>query len=1049
MSEAAGTTEVPKFGGGRGGRGFGRCVSVRRYTLADGLAGMQVEDVCQDRRGLLWIATADGGISRFDGVRFDNFGTADGLPHPTVMTIAEDGDGRLWFGTLGGGLACFEDGSFRAYSTEHGLPSNEILGLQPREDGSLRVLTGAGVGWFAEGRCRRSATAIDGRPIGRVYDMADDPGGTTWLATQHRGVITLDGRSLDLGDGGGAVPCWAWKFARDCSGRLWIAFHASSGASIGCYDPSEDRLELIDLPSVLPGSEVSPYGARHVRVDDRGWVWVGRRRDLVVYDGAAWHSCAERVLRSEAPQVRLTCGDREGNLWVSLWNGGLVLCDPLSREVFTEADGLPDRLVRWLEEDGDRLWIRTDGGVACLEDGSIRRMEDGGDVPVAGRGGPLRIGREGRAFRTTRTDLPREPDSEDACGVIPGLLQHRDGTLWLFAPDGNTGRIEGDRAPALEQAFRARPYIVLPAGEGGFWIGVEAEAPALYRMDRDHRLRALEGPGLDSIAYVSALCEQGSTLWVGTNIGLFAVDSLQGVRRFTREGDGLPTNNILSLAVDGRDRLWIGLAGGGVLRYDGRSFCGLRLGPSAEENTVKAILCDRRGRLWFGTAGGLILYRPRPTPPGLVIRRVAEGCLLEVPEGLSWPEGASEHVLHFQGLQFRTVAGPMSYSHRLVGHGPAQPWSEFAPDDRVEYHGLPAGEYRFEVRARNQDDLVSETARLEVKVVPGGGGARPPAPERGSAPVPSGGPPGPALSRVLSRLGRAARTGMTLLLAGETGTGKSLLAGEVHARSPRREQPLVRVSCGALPRDLVESELFGREQGVAGAPARQTGCFERAHGGTLHLDGIGDLPPEAQRALLTVLEDGRLRRVGGSEPIQVDVRVIAETNRDLGKAVREGIFRQDLYYRLNEFPVVLPPLRDRREEIPVLAAHFAADSARHLKRTVPSLSDEALTHLQGHSWPGNVRELEHAVRRAVVLCEGDVIEVSDLPLSVEAPADDPPVEPAASEEKDEKRQILEALRTCNWIVSGDRGAARLLGMHPEKLRYRMSKYGIRRPKRSS
>ena len=449
-----------------------------------------------------------------------------------------------------------------------------------------------------------------------------------------------------------------------------------------------------------------------------------------------------------------------------------------------------------------------------------------------------------------------------------------------------------------------------------------------------------------------------------------------------------------------------------------------------EENTVKAILCDRRGRLWFGTWDGLIQYRPRQTPPGLVIRRVVEGRLLDAPGSLSYPEGASELVLHFQGLQFRTGgAGPMTYSHRLVGHGPAEEWSEFRPESKVAYRGLPAGECRFEVRARNWDDLVSETAGLQVRVVPGGKVARRPGPaDERAASVPSESSLGPTLSGCFAQLGQVVRTDMTLLLAGETGTGKSLLAGEIHARSPRREQPFIRLSCGALPRGLVERELFGHEQGVSGAATWQSSCLQRAHGGTLLLDGIGDLPMEAQRGLLHVLEDGRVRRVGGSEPFRVDVRVIAETNGDLERAVREGTFRQDLYYRLKQFPLQLPPLRDRWEEIPVLAAHFAVRFAGDLKRPVPNLSNEAMTHLQTHSWPGNVRELEHLIRRAVVLCEGEVIEVSDLPL----PADEAVFVQAAPppEGKDERQQLLEALRTCNWIVYGDRGAARLLGMHP-------------------
>ncbi|MCY3762768.1 MAG: sigma 54-interacting transcriptional regulator [Gemmatimonadetes bacterium] len=389
----------------------------------------------------------------------------------------------------------------------------------------------------------------------------------------------------------------------------------------------------------------------------------------------------------------------------------------------------------------------------------------------------------------------------------------------------------------------------------------------------------------------------------------------------------------------------------------------------------------------------------------------------------------------------------MGYSHRLVGHGPAEEWSEFEPEKKVAYQGLPAGEYRFEVRARDMDGLVSEVAALEVQVVPTQGGGLEDPEDEPPASLQTEANLSPTVSGFLSGLGQVVNTDMTLLLAGETGTGKSLLAREIHALSPRRENPFVQINCGALPPGLVESELFGREQGMlSGAATGQIGCFERAHGGTLVLDAVSDLPLQAQGALLHILEDGRIRRVGGSDLVQVDVRVIAATNCDLVEAVREGAFRQDLYYRLSEFPVVLPPLRERREDIPVLAVHFAARSADELKRPVPNLGEDVVEHLQRHTWPGNVRELEHLIRRAVVLCEGNVIQVSDLPFSAEGPAFASPAEPEAPEGMDEKQQILEALKATNWIVYGDRGAARLLGMHPEKLRYRMSKYGLRRPK---
>ena len=1015
---------------------------------------MQVEDIYQDRRGLLWIATADGGVSRFDGTHFDTFNQADGLPHPTVMAIAEDGDGRLWFGTLGGGLAVLDEQGFQVYTTEHGLPSDEILGLQPQGDGSLRVLTSAGFGLFLDGRCSAATTDIDGRPIGRVYDMATDVAGTTWLATQDRGVISLDGRELEVNDGVGAVR-WAWKLAQDDSGHLWIAYHRRSKAAIGRYDPCRQRLDLIDVSTEDDGVEVHRYGARHVRVDSRGWVWVGRRRDVLVYDGQDWHSFARRVPDVEFRQARVTCEDRDGNIWVGMYSCGLVFFHPLSLQAYTESDGLPHPEVRCLNEDGaGRLWIGTEEGVSCFEDDRIHPT--GMTLPVWALGvdprGVLWIGGEGKVFKQPGPGPAGIPfGSQDEFDVISWLWEDREGRFWVFTREGRMGWMEEDRIVELDQGL-PRPirfHAVIPGNNGGFWIGAHAATPALYHVEKDHGLRAVDVLGLESVSTVSALCEHQGTLWVGTSIGLFAVEYESGqVRRFSKEA-GLPVNHIRFLAVDSRERLWVGLGGGGVLQFDGRTFHDVRLGSSVQENTVNTILCDPRGRLWFGTMAGLRMYQPSQAPPGVVIRRIVKGRLLEATRAVA---STPEIEVHFQGIHFRVGgAGQMSYSHRLVGHPPTEEWSEFGLDRKVAYRDLPAGEYRFEVRARDQDDLVSEAACLEVRVAPGEEGVRAERPESEQPePVKAVTGQSPAFSGFLSQLGDAVKTDMTLLLAGETGTGKSLLAREIHALSPRGKHAFIQVNCGALPSGLVESELFGREQGVLpGAGMGQTGCFERAHGGTLVLDGVSDLPLEAQRALLHVLEGGQMRRVGGSDLIQVDVRVIAVTGSDLEEAVREGTFRQDLYYRLSEFPVMLPPLRERREEIPVLAEYFAARFARHLKRPVPSLGKGAMAYLQGHSWPGNVRELEHLIRRGVVLCEGNVVQVSDLPFSVEMPASVQPGETGASKEKDEKQQILEALRATNWIVYGDRGAARRLGMHPEKLRYRMSKYGLRRPKSPS
>ena len=236
---------------------------------------------------------------------------------------------------------------------------------------------------------------------------------------------------------------------------------------------------------------------------------------------------------------------------------------------------------------------------------------------------------------------------------------------------------------------------------------------------------------------------------------------------------------------------------------------------------------------------------------------------------------------------------------------------------------------------------------------------------------------------------------------------------------------------------------------------RRRGCFEQAHGGTLFLDEIGDLALETQQVLLHILEEGHLRRIGSEVYTSVDVRVIAATNRDLKKEVEEGRFRADLFYRLSVFTLSLPPLRDLREDIPVLVEHFVRRYAQEAKRPVPRLGDGVMAHLQTYSWPGNVRELESLIRQAMVLCRGRVIEVADVPLPAKnerafvppSPAVAPPLNRSPAE--DEKQRIVEALEVTKGRIYGEHGAAQLLGMNPERLRSRMRAHGLQRPKKSS
>ena len=298
------------------------------------------------------------------------------------------------------------------------------------------------------------------------------------------------------------------------------------------------------------------------------------------------------------------------------------------------------------------------------------------------------------------------------------------------------------------------------------------------------------------------------------------------------------------------------------------------------------------------------------------------------------------------------------------------------------------------------------------------------------------------LKYVLYRAQQVAPTDTTILILGETGTGKELIAAAVHEMSPRKERPLITVNCAALPANLIESELFGREKGAfTGADTRRLGRFEIADKSTICLDEIGELPMELQGKLLRVIQSNKFERLGSSTTISVDTRIIATTNRNLEEEVRQGRFRQDLFYRLNVFPITIPPLRQRKEDIPVLVDAFVERFARKLGKKITSITDEAMQALQEYPWPGNIRELESIIERAVILCTGQVLELPDK-LEITNPLLSSAVRTL---EESEKNQILKMLAETKWRIEGKNGAAEILGLHPSTLRARMRKLDISRP----
>ena len=303
----------------------------------------------------------------------------------------------------------------------------------------------------------------------------------------------------------------------------------------------------------------------------------------------------------------------------------------------------------------------------------------------------------------------------------------------------------------------------------------------------------------------------------------------------------------------------------------------------------------------------------------------------------------------------------------------------------------------------------------------------------------------PALESVLEQVERVAPTDSTVLIQGETGTGKELIARAVHNLSARCGRPFIKLNCAAIPFDLLESELFGHERGAfTGAIAQKIGRFELADKGTLFLDEVGDIPPGLQPKLLRVLQEQEFERLGSTRTHQVDVRLVAATNRNLVDMVKRNEFRSDLYYRLNVFPVPLPPLRARREDIPALVEHFVDTYARRMSKQIDHISPETMSELTSYAWPGNIRELQNFIERSVILTSGNVLESPLASLRNAAEAESLGPTTMEDAEREHIRKIHEQTR---WVVAGPNGAAARLGIKRSTLYFRMQRLGISRTKR--
>ena len=552
--------------------------------------------------------------------------------------------------------------------------------------------------------------------------------------------------------------------------------------------------------------------------------------------------------------------------------------------------------------------------------------------------------------------------------------------------------------------------------------------------------------GLIDNRVTDLLEDRDGNLWIATQSGLARFDGSTFLN-FAKK-DGLPRTRIHCLFENSQGYLWLG-TDEGVVHYDGQYFQTIK---SPHIGPVLQILEDRDGNFWFGTVlNSLVRYRPKKNPPQIRLLQVIADQVYENPKENILATTEQQVVFEYKGMSFSTHPRDMLYVYRLKGHD--LDWQPATREMRMHYRDLPLGDYTFQVRAIDRDLNYSDIAQVQISVEPD------PRIEALTTSLNSlkdkdfiG--QSKALQQFQSKLIEAASTDMTVLLLGETGVGKGLAARILHEHSANRDGPFIQVNCGALPETLIDSELFGHEKGAfTSAVSRRLGKIELAKDGTLFLDEVGDMNPGTQARMLRVLEEGTFERVGGSETLTAQTRIVAATNRDLKDMVNEGEFREDIYYRLYVFPLYLPPLRERKEDIPHLAEFFKTRLATHLGKQIDPLTPEVIAVLQTCDWPGNVRELKHIMQRAVIACRGSQIEVGDLglygsrsegiALDLEINTIDQAREVVPLEDF-ERRYILKVLKITDWRVSGPRGAAVLLGLPPSTLYSKIKKLGIKR-----
>ena len=1054
------------------------------YSLSNGLAGVCIEHIAEDSEGYLWFATWDNGVSRFDGDEFQNFTKQDGLIHDQTFFIFNDSQERLWFATLNG--VCWYDGSDFHHLEDGGIAGRAVQFIYEDNEGRIWFGGASTLGYY-DGTVFHDLIPLylqhyEKPPslewTNQCRGIAQDIEGYLWFGFDY--LIRFDGESFHRYEEEEGFPLCQTSYAvgQDDTGKVWVG-PLGHREGLWCYADGTFYDIRVDLGGTL----------RKIQSDREGRMWFSTSEGVLYQNGDGFN----RFTSADGlpnPAVKAVFQDREHQLWFATW-GGVGLYDAHSINVFNPGAKSPkvaSQISQMLQDSRGDIWIGYASPVLNYMPQSVFRFdgehfvfvgtEQGFDINncfaiYEDLDGSLWFGGRHGLFRYEGQKLRKiQMFASSGERSISAIAQDREGQFLFGHWDNRKKRKKeelyisplkiiyqqgGQFQTIFSENEKEEPFSrvgTVIAGRNSevyFYMACHifsGRGFARWHPEDGLKFYGIED-GLIDDRVTDLLEDRHGNLWVATLSGLSRFDG-STFRTFTT-AEGLPNNRIRCLFEDSRGHLWLG-TDGGVAHYDGRLFQTIK---SPHIGPVCQILEDRDGSFWFGTfLGSVIRYQLRQIPPRIRLVQIIADKVYENFEEAIVSTADQQVIFEYKGLSFSTYSSDMLYIYRLKGYD--LDWQPATREMRAYYQDLPLGDYTFQVRAIDRDLNYSEVAqarlsveqdlRIEALTAALNSNSRDSNMFIGQS---------AALRQFQISLRKIASTDLTVLILGETGVGKGLAAQVLHALSAHSDGPFIQVNCGILSHTLIDSELFGHEKGAfTSAVSRRLGKVELAKDGTLFLDEIGDMALETQVKLLSLLEEGTFERVGGSQTLTAQTRIVVATNRNLEEMVSAGAFREDLYYRIYVFPLYLPPLRERKEDISYLAEFFKDRMAIHLGKQVGALTPKVIEVLRTHHWPGNVRELEHTINRAVIVCANSQIGVGDLGLYsslIESTAldrnrsildQDREVLPL---NEFERCYILEVLNTTNWKIKGTRGAAALLGLPPSTLYNKMKKLGIVRP----